>query len=291
MEANNNLNPDDYGAKDIQVLTGLSAVRKKFDVVELYHQMKKGGDPALLSKELKIKRRTLALVKDEGRILSHFPSLEKSKAGILARLRTDRDLILIAQKYDIYNFSARRLLELVRKWNSDIQENPLLLINQEEHDLIIGSLLGDASIRQRERNSCLRLSHSIRQRGYIQWKSRILREFEISEFREVRRKFGNKHSTFIDFATKTHPIFNYYRNLFYKNNMKIINKKVLDYLNPRSLAIWICDDGSFCRTQKYIILCTNSFNLREHELLKEFFNKQFGLNPAIGFRDKKYYRF
>jgi len=95
--------------------------------------------------------------------------------------------------------------------------------------------------------------------------------------------------TMINLSTKTHPVFNYYRNLFYGSDKKIITREILDQLNPRSLAIWICDDGSYDNTQGYIVLCTNSFSLEEHKLMKKFFNEKFGLDPTIGFRDNKYY--
>ena len=278
-----------YKAEDIQVLSRLNSVRKNFDLVKLAHKIKKRGDLLILSKELKIKPRILALAKDEGRILANFPNLEKSKACILARLRTDRELRLFAKKYDIYKISARGLLQLVIIWNKDIQKNPLLFIEKKEHDLIIGSLLGDASIRQREQNSCLRISHSIKQGTYINWKHNVLKNFVFSEFYKRKRILNNQEVEMVILATKTHPVFNYYRNLFYKNNRKVINKNVLEHINTRSLAIWICDDGSFDRTYGYIILCTNSYNLDEHRLLKEFFNRKFGLNPTIGLRDKKYF--
>jgi len=278
-----------YKAESIKVLEGLEGVRKRFDVVELLKRIKKQGDILILSKELKIRPRIIGSVRDEGRVLSLFPDLHKSKARILARLRTDRELILFAKKYDVYNIPARKLIKLIRKWNKDIQENPLLVIGQEEHDLIIGSLLGDASIRQREKNSCFRVAHSVKQKGYINWKHDVLKHFNISEFYERDKYINNHKLTMISLATKTHSVFNYYRNLFYKDNRKIINERILSKITPRALAIWVCDDGSYSRNQGYIILCTNSFSLEEHKLMKEFFNKKFGLNPTIGFRDGKYY--
>jgi len=278
-----------YSAESIKVLEGLEAVRKHFDVVELSKKIKRQGDILILSHELKIRPRILKSAVYEGRILSFFPKLDKSKAGILASLRTDRELSLFSKKHDIYNTHARELIQLVRNWNQEIQKNPFMLISQEEHDLIIGSLLGDASIRQRDKNSCFRFSHSIKQREYCEVKKNILKSFNISEFREVKRKIKDSFIHAIDFSTKTHPVFNYYRNLFYKNNKKIISTDMLNQLNSRSLTYWICDDGSFSKTQRYIILCTNSYNLEEHELMKKFFNEKFGLNPTIGFRDNKYY--
>ncbi len=275
-----------YSAKDIKVLEG---VRQRFDVMELTKKIKKQGDILILSYQLKIRPRILKSAIDEGRILRILPNIQKSKASILAALRTNREIKIFSKKYGINNISARNLIKLIRQWNIEIQKNPPLLLTKKEHDLIIGSLLGDASIRQREKNSCFRFSHSLKQKEYFKWKSRILNNFNISEFRETKRKIKNHFIYAIDFSTKTHAIFNYYRNLFYNDRRKIITKNILNQLNPRSLAIWICNDGSYDNKQGYIVLCANSYNLKEHKLMREFFNKKFGLNPTIGFRDGKHY--
>ncbi|MDO8467884.1 MAG: hypothetical protein Q7S56_02980 [Nanoarchaeota archaeon] len=279
----------DYDASSIKVLEGLEGVRKNFDIVELSKKIKKKGDLLILSHVLKIKPRILNSAINEGRVLAILPYLQKSKASILASLRTDREITLFSKRYNLKNVSARNLIKLVRKWNKDIQTNPLLLLNKEEHDLIIGSLLGDASIRQREKNSCFRFSHSVKQLEYAKFKRDILSNFSISEFREVKRKIKNHTIHAIDFSTNTHPIFNYYRNLFYRDGMKVVSPEILNYLNPNNLAFWICDDGSYETKQGYIILCTNSYSLEEHNLMKDVFNKKFGLDPKIGFRDSKYY--
>jgi hypothetical protein len=275
--------------EDYYEIMNLPDARKKFDVVELSKKIKRKGDVLILSKELKIRPRALQLAVDEGRILSMFPKLDKSKAASLCSLRTDRELKLFSEKYDIYNISARDLIKLVRKWNHDVEANPMILVSQEEHDLIIGSLLGDASIRQREKNSCFRVAHSVKQESYINIKLNILRNFNISEFDNRTRVINGREVNMIYLATKTHPVFNYYRNLFYKDGIKNIDLDILNKLNPRSLAYWICDDGSYSNKQGYMILCTNSFSFDEHKLIKKFFNDKFGLDPTIGFRDGKYY--
>ena len=131
----------EYSGEQIKVLEGLEGVRKKFDVVELSKKVRKQVDILILSEELKIRPRILSEAVREGRVLSIFPKLHKSKASILAALRTDRELSLFSQKYDIFKISARQLIKLVGQWNKEIQKNPLLLVNQEEHDLIIGSLI------------------------------------------------------------------------------------------------------------------------------------------------------
>tara|TARA_Y100000310_G_C20556448_1_gene750789 strand:- start:172 stop:1119 length:948 start_codon:yes stop_codon:yes gene_type:complete len=275
-----------YTAENV---SSINRIRKNFDIFKLANKIGKRGDSKLLSKKIDISKGVVSQMRDEARILSNFPSIEKSKSNPLSRLKTDRELRLFSYKYNIWKLQVRDLTKKVKKWNEDIQENPLKVLTQKEHDIIIGTLLGDASIRKRERYSCLRFSHSIKQKAYFYWKVNKLIDLPISELRESYRTIGDKRNVhMLNFSTRTHPIFNYYRYLFYKSK-KTINKKLLENLNPRSLAIWICDDGSFDRTQGYIVLCTNSFSLKEHELMKKCFNKKFGLDPTIGFRDKKYY--
>ncbi|MEK6933135.1 MAG: hypothetical protein AABW56_05080, partial [Nanoarchaeota archaeon] len=103
------------------------------------------------------------------------------------------------------------------------------------------------------------------------------------------RKLNGHNIETLELATATHYVFNYYRKLFYKNGKKIITRDILNLLNPRSLAIWICDDGSYDNRQGYIVLCTNSFTLEEHKIMQKYFREVWGLIPTIGFRDKKYY--
>jgi len=280
---------DKYDASKIKVLEGLEGVRKRFDVVELSRRIKKKGDILILSEELKIKPRSLQLAFDEGRILRLIPNVQKSKASILARLRTDREIRIFNKKHNFNKVSPKKLIKLIRQWKEDIQKDPFLLLNKEEHDLIIGSLMGDASIRQREKNSCFRVAHSIKQKEYIEGKLNLLKHFNISEFEQRKRIINEREVNMIHLSTKTHPVFNYYRNLFYIGGRKKVTLEILNQLNPRSLAIWICDDGSYDNRQGYIVLCTNSFSLNEHNLMKKFFNEKFGLDPTIGFRDGKYY--
>ena len=143
-----------YGASDIKVLEGLEGVRENFDVVELSRKIKKKGDVLILSRKLKIKPRILNSAVDEGRILQLIPKIQKSKASILSGLRTDREVRKFIERFNFSEISPKQLRKEVTQWRKEIQENPLLLLTQKEHDLIIGSLLGDSSIRKRERNCC-----------------------------------------------------------------------------------------------------------------------------------------
>jgi len=278
-----------YDSSSIKVLEGIEQIRNNFDLLEIASSIKKQGDILILSNELKVDYGSLKRAREEGRILSFFPDIEKSKANPLSRLKTDRDLMMFSKKYDVKNTSVRELYKMVKIWNNEVELDPLLLLGEEENDLILGSLLGDSSVRKRQRDCCFRFSHSLNQKDYAKWKANKLGNFDFSEFREVSRRINERVTNFIDFSTKTHPVFNYYRDLFYGSGKKKVTQNILDKLKARSLAIWICDDGSYSVKQGYIILCTYSFSLEEHKLMKEFFNNKFGLNPTIGFRDEKYY--
>jgi len=278
-----------YSAESIKVLEGLEGVRKRFDVVELSKKIKRRGDVYIISKELRIKPKALYALLEEQRILSFFPKIHKSKANILSRLKTNRELKLFSQENEVYALPVRKLAILVKSWNNNVRINPLIILSNEEHEIMLGTLLGDASIRQRNKNSCLRISHSLKQRDYLISIKDKFADFEIAEFSQKIRIINNRKVEMIHFSTKTHPIFNYYRKLFYQNGRKIITKEILDQLTARSLAYWICDDGSFCKKQEYFIICTNTFSLEEHKLIKQFFIEKFKLNPTIGFRDGKYY--
>lgn len=279
----------EYTGKSIKVLEGLEGVRQKFDVIEIANKIKRQGDILTLSKELKIDYGSLKRAAEEGRILKLFPNINKSKVTPLARLRTNRDLSAFSQINNINNLSTRGLYSVVKKWNTSLQRNPLAILTKKEHNIIIGSLLGDSNIKKRDRNSCFRMAHSVKQEGYIKWKIGSFNFLGTSEYTKRKRIINNRGVEMIYFSTKTHPIFNYYRNLFYPNGIKKLSSEILSQLNSQSLAIWICDDGSYETRQGYIILCTNSYSLEEHKLMKEFFRKKFNLDPTIGFRDGKYY--
>jgi len=278
-----------YKADSIQVLEGLEAVRNRYNIFDLLNQINKRGDIVKLAKSLNVDRWALGRAIDEAEILSIFPNITKAKAVSLSTLKIKRELELFSKYYDINKLEVRQLYKKVKEWRNLLEKNPRILLTEEQHDLIIGSTLGDASIRQRNKNCSFRVCHSKRQENYLNWKYNILKEFITTPIYFKSKNINNRFLETLDFSTFTHYIFNHYRKLFYKNNTKTITRELLNLLNPRSLAIWLCDDGSYDNRQGYIVICTNSFTLEEHKIIKTYFEDIWGLSPTIGFRDKKYY--
>jgi len=67
--------------------------------------------------------------------------------------------------------------------------------------------------------------------------------------------------------------------MFYNNGRKVIPGNIYEYLTPLALAVWIMDDGGFAN---YCIrLTTNSFKLKEVELLQDVIKSKYNLETTI----------
>lgn len=267
----------------------LQSIRDNFDINELSEQIKKRGDKIKLAKTFGIDRAALCRAISEAKILSIFPNIEKSKSVPLSKLKTYKEKVLFSEKYNINKLEVRTINRLIKKWRRLLEDNPRTLLTDKQHDLIIGTVLGDGNIRQRDKNCSFRVGHTKKQEKYLYWKYSLFREFTKLSPNWNIRKLNDHIIKTLEFSTFTHQIFNYYRRLFYKNDRKHVTREILNMLTPRSLAIWVCDDGCFEKRQGYIIFCTNSYSLEEHEIIKKYFEEIWGLSPTIGFRDKKYY--
>lgn len=286
---------NEYKAESIQVLdsperiTNLPQARKNLDFKQLAEMVKNRGDLSKVSNELNIDINVLHRAIYEAKILSLFPGIHKSKVVPLSTIKYKRELELFTKHYDIGKLEVRQLYKAVKAWRKKIEKNPKILLNSLQHDLIIGSTLGDAYVQQRNKNCNFRVGHTGKQSIYLLWKYNVMHEFTCSKPTWGIRQIKDHIIATLELSTSTHYVFNYYRELFYKNGIKRVTREILDMLTPRSLAIWLCDDGSYSNRQGYIVLCTNSYTLEEHKIMKKYFEEVWGLSPTIGFRDKKYY--
>ena len=67
--------------------------------------------------------------------------------------------------------------------------------------------------------------------------------------------------------------------MFYKNGKKIKPLNIYEYLTPLALAVWIMDDGGW--TNSGIRIATNSFELKEVELLNDVLKSKYNLETTI----------
>lgn len=139
------------------------------------------------------------------------------------------------------------------------------VINEEQLGIIVGSLLGDASIPRRllgTGNHYIDITHSEKQYEYLMYKKCLFESlgFKVSKIYKRRVKTYREYSVRICF--KDNPkIMNTLRWWFYNTGHKSFNRNMISSLTPLGVAIWFMDDG--CRAIRYQ---KNTRNIKSREL-------------------------
>lgn len=173
--------------------------------------------------------------------------------------------------------------------------------NEAVHQLILGGLLGDASLNLTNKNPRLHVAHAKAQEEYVWWKYTILSEsFDIVEPKIIMSGKDKKYPQ-LRFQTPTTQRFIYYQKLFYPKGKKVLKRKILNMLEPLGLAIWYMDDGNLI-LHKYkkadgtvgiksreLAINTQCFSYEEHEIIKRYFEVKWKLEVKI-YKNKGSYR-
>ncbi len=154
---------------------------------------------------------------------------------------------------------------------------PSHILNNNTISILIGSLLGDGSLRLKKgcKNAILREMHKFSHKDYVVWKSKF---FSIIGLHYTKIK--GKHPQY-NYQTKASKTLTKYYHLFYPNGKKIVTKEILDMVTPLALAVWCMDDGCFEYYHKTYMLCTNCFSYKGLVLMQKMFKEKYGLFPSI----------
>jgi hypothetical protein len=153
--------------------------------------------------------------------------------------------------------------------------------------VIVGSLLGDCYGSKRYvEGTRFVYKQSIIHKEYLYWLynfffsrgycSNLQPRLYIRKLiknKEIKEYYGYEFNTF------TFRSFDWLHKMFYKEGKKVVNSNIRNYLTPLALAIWISDDE--CWVKSGVRLASNSFTLKEVELLKEILLGNFGLICTI----------
>lgn len=180
-----------------------------------------------------------------------------------------------------------------KKW---IKIKRPLILDDKQKSLVIGSLLGDGTMRLGKKaiNANFKVEHGLAQKDFVIWKYQILKAFvftkpKISYRYNVK---GEKYPKSWWFRTIRHPLLTeIYRRFYirdgYRNGRKIIPPDLIKDFNPLILAIWVMDDGSFQKNK--INISTYSFSVSDMNLLKKCFQEKFDITMnSYRDRDKGY---
>ncbi|RDJ35658.1 MAG: hypothetical protein DWQ19_12635 [Crenarchaeota archaeon] len=172
-------------------------------------------------------------------------------------------------------------------------------LTELQMDVIIGSLLGDGSIRSinKRNNADFSKLQSLSKKEYIDWHSEIFHQHSAkiqaiyskekltNKNKIIKRQPFKKQLAGYMFKTYRHPMFTKLRKQWYPDNLKTIPSNLT--LNPRRIAIWYFDDGSNNEKQRYAVICTNSFSTDEVKFLCKKLH-DFDLHPKIITRKSAY---
>jgi hypothetical protein len=153
-------------------------------------------------------------------------------------------------------------------------------LSEEQHAIVVGTLLGDASMRCRT-NALLETNHSFKQQGYVAWKYGRLAEL-VATPPKVREGNGGRRAC--RFVTRSSPVLTPYYRLFYGEGRK---RAPNVELVPLTLAVWFMDDGS--RSRNAVYLNTQQFDLDSQYTLLQALYDQWRIEGALN-RDKSYHR-
>lgn len=178
-----------------------------------------------------------------------------------------------------------------------------------QKDLIIGTLLGDGSLRTQSKGKTWRYSalQGEKQKDYLFHKYEILKPFcgtPPKEYVKLDKRYSKKSLEY-SFATKTFTEFTVFAHKFYSFNVttniwvKDVPHDIEQFLTPRAIAYWFMDDGYLKRkwinyktkTPGYyfnsLVFCTHSFSLEGVTRLQKALWKLYNLNFNIILNSKK----
>lgn len=116
-------------------------------------------------------------------------------------------------------------------------------INKESRNLLIGMLLGDGTISN---NNVFKIAHAESQKDYLEWKIKQLNNCGIRNNgvkSYIKTKGYNIGVPVYYTQLNIIPFIKVLRRACYKGKKIIGNRKLLNRLSPKEIAIWYMDDG------------------------------------------------
>lgn len=160
-----------------------------------------------------------------------------------------------------------------------------LTLSQEQQEMLVGILLGDACLETQNRGRTYRIKveQSAGHEAYLRHLHVMFGPWVLSPPSARRCGASNGSiSTSWAFNTVSHGAFRFYAQQFYAGTKKCVPELIHRWLTPRGLAYWFMDDGSMKSNQsKGVIFNTQGFQRPEVERLSDVLGKQFGLQTTL----------
>jgi len=158
-------------------------------------------------------------------------------------------------------------------------------LNDIQHQVLIGGLLGDLGLTKDQRSLFprLKVDRQFLDNDYMNWQFNIFENLckspvKIFERFDVRY---NKTHKYCSFRTRAVPAFLDYYNTWYPSGTKIVPEDIV--FTPLILATWFCDDGCIISEKNYLTLklSTESFGEKGAGLLSSKLESRFNCKFPI----------
>lgn len=182
-------------------------------------------------------------------------------------------------------------------------------MDKNKKAVLIGLAIGDGHLRltkngdgtTNKTTAQLALLHSTSQLDYLEWKRERLisilggRHPNIS----IRKVFNTQTNKYYGRCelNKSHRYFRIVHKWLYPQGRKYITRRILDYLSPESIAIWVMDDGGIKKytSKKTGKISSCQFYLatyvskEEAVVIQDYFREVWGINFLLSKeRDNKW---
>ena len=190
------------------------------------------------------------------------------------------------KRYTIRNYNSYTTTSFLKNRIKGPKTIDVVEPSEFQNQVIIGLMLGDISAERYSLNgnTRLRFYQSSINKEYIQYLYSIFKSYVKTPPKEITRKqsklTGLVH-TDIYFSTLKFSYFNWVREEFYINNIKIVPKSIELNLTPVGLAFWIMDDGSYNKIKSQVILCTDSYTKEEVIFLISILTNKFNFSCGL----------
>jgi len=165
-----------------------------------------------------------------------------------------------------------------------------LELTQSQHEILVGSLLGDGHLETYNRRSYrLKIEHGLAQRDYVEW---LYHQFADWTGQQPTRKYRGGVPASWWFTTYRYQGLKYYGDQFYRNGgVKRIPPDIDYLLNPQALAVWFMDDGSRKSARhKTLIIHTLGYTYADLVRLGNVLKHVYDVNIELHKQRQKYWR-
>lgn len=160
-----------------------------------------------------------------------------------------------------------------------------LRLSEEQKEVLIGILLGDATLETQNsgRTYRLKIEHSIKQKVYEEHLYKLFNDWARTKPWERKVTLSNgKTYTNIVFSTLSHSSLRFYAHQFYQGRTKVVPRLIARWLTPKAIAYWFMDDGSIKSKQsKGVIFNTHGYQKHEIERLAGVLRDKFHLDSKL----------